>query len=833
MRYVITALVMLVPILAAAEWSVDPQENNPVCTDYAEQGQAISVSDGAGGLIVVWEDERTGTTFLYAQRMDATGNPVWATNGIRVCTYSSIQTEAAVLSDGYGGVFVVWSDDDSGSVNLYGQRIDPDGTLLWPPSGQVICAATGSQYNPKISPDDTGGLLLIWEDSRGSDLDIYMQRADLSGALLWTTTGVAVCTEPENQYAEGVTYDTGGGGIAVWADLRDVIPRVYVRRVNYLGTPIWTADGNRVSTENTDSQLFPRIASNENGGAFITWAREDPGDPTDSHVCVQHINAAGARLWGDAGRYVHIGVGIYNSFPDIVADGEGGAFLVWSVSYGGGEYNVAGQHYRDDGMAMWGADGITLCAENGSREFVYVTTDGSGGMIATWADYRYSSFHSLYAQRIDALGTRLWGDNGAAVNAGSLDYWFLTPVADGDGGLVIAWDDDRTTQTNIYAQKMHATGYLGDPQPVITAVTDVPNDQGGEVLVAWNSGYLDAWPHRAVEAYSVWMREAVNKAGARSGAKAGEKPITKTSPQSVANTGAEANLQNGERSAAGDQPDLAVIAEKLNLPESAFEALVQTGWVYVDLVPATLSEDYASFAPTLADSSVNGISLHEFKVIAHGGDPWPFWESNIGTGYSVDNLAPSPPVNLEGEFTQPGEVGLTWEASGHHDEDLAYYAVYRGQNAGFPLDENHQVGTSVDLTYVDPAGSGVWFYRVTAVDVHENEGDGSNEVEVTDATDVAADLPGRFAFHGNHPNPFNPRTEIGFDLAGERLVKLKVFTVEGRCLRTLVDQVMPRGSHNVIWDGRDAAGRRLASGVYWCRLEAGDFVATHKMVMVK
>jgi hypothetical protein len=499
---------------------------------------------------------------------------------------------------------------------------------------------------------------------------------------------------------------------------------------------------------------------------------------------------------------VHLGVGIYNSFPDIVADGEGGAFLVWSVSYGGGEYNVAGQHYRDDGMAMWGADGITLCAENGSREWVYVTADGSGGMIATWADYRYSSFHSLYAQRMDALGTRLWGDNGAAVNAGSLDYWFLTPVADGDGGLVIAWDDDRTTQNNIYAQKMHATGYLGDPQPVITAVTDVPNDQGGEVLVSWDRCYLDAWPQRGVENYSVWMREAVNKAG-----------------DQAANT--------------SDPQDLTAIREKLNLPDSAFEAIIQSGWIYVDLVPATLSEDYTCFAPTLGDSSANGVPLHEYQVIAHGDTPWPFWESNIGAGYSVDNLAPSPPVNLAGEFTQPGEVGLTWEASGHHDEDLAYYSVYRGTSAGFPLDENHQVGTSAEPEYVDPAGSGVWFYRVTAVDVHDNESDGSNEVEVTDATGVGEELPDRFALRGNYPNPFNPHTEIRFDLATECQVTLKVLSVEGRLIATLVNQVLPRGAHRLNWNGRDGAGRQLASGVYYCRLEAGDFVATHKMVIVK
>jgi len=329
MRYAVFTLVLLLPIWAVAEWSTDPQVNNPVCTDYAEQGDAISVNDGAGGLVVVWEDERSGTTYLYAQRLDANGTPMWTTNGIRVCTYASVQTDAAVMSDGYGGAIVVWSDDVGGNVNLYGQRIAPNGTLLWLATGQAICTATGSQIWPKISPDDTGGALVAWTDTRGSDDDVYMQRIDVNGTLNWPSSGVAVCTESGNQYIEGVTFDTGGGGIAAWVDLRDTIPRVYVRRVNYLGTPIWTAGGNRVSTDNIDHQLYPIIASNDNGGVFVTWTKADPLDLDDSYVYVQHVNAAGARLWGDTGRFVHVNPDINTSFSDMVADGEGGVFLAW------------------------------------------------------------------------------------------------------------------------------------------------------------------------------------------------------------------------------------------------------------------------------------------------------------------------------------------------------------------------------------------------------------------------------------------------------------------------------------------------------------------------
>jgi len=85
----------------------------------------------------------------------------------------------------------------------------------------------------------------------------------------------------------------------------------------------------------------------------------------------------------------------------------------------------------------------------------------------------------------------------------------------------------------------------------------------------------------------------------------------------------------------------------------------------------------------------------------------------------------------------------------------------------------------------------------------------------------------------NHPNPFNPSTVIAFALPTARQVDLAVYTVDGRRVTTLVSEPLPAGHHEIVWDGRDGGGRRVASGAYFYRLRAGDEVQVRRMVMVK
>jgi hypothetical protein len=90
-----------------------------------------------------------------------------------------------------------------------------------------------------------------------------------------------------------------------------------------------------------------------------------------------------------------------------------------------------------------------------------------------------------------------------------------------------------------------------------------------------------------------------------------------------------------------------------------------------------------------------------------------------------------------------------------------------------------------------------------------------------------------FRLSQNHPNPFNPRTAIRFSLPSAGHVRVLVFSLEGKPIATLWDSVKDRGEHVVPWTGRDDAGRDVASGVYYYRIETQGFVASRRMVLLR
>jgi len=94
-------------------------------------------------------------------------------------------------------------------------------------------------------------------------------------------------------------------------------------------------------------------------------------------------------------------------------------------------------------------------------------------------------------------------------------------------------------------------------------------------------------------------------------------------------------------------------------------------------------------------------------------------------------------------------------------------------------------------------------------------------------------LPVATSLHQNCPNPFNPRTTIRYDVAKSGRVRLTLYGLTGQRIRTLVDGERYAGRYSVVWDGRDDAGRDVASGVYLCRMEGGDYIAVRKLVLVR
>lgn len=208
----------------------------PVCDLNGDQQNPAMVNTGAS-VTIVWDDQRTPDRNIWAQKLDASGVSQWLADGLPVCQASGSQVAPKLVSDQAGGVIVVWTDARSGTNKIYAQRLDANGQRLWTPAdGIPVCGASGAQFNPAVVTDGAGGIIVAWQDRRGADDDLYAQRLDPNGNLLWTLNGAPLSRSIGNQQSVQVTSDGASGVVAAWTDLRSGVQDIFANRIEANGT---------------------------------------------------------------------------------------------------------------------------------------------------------------------------------------------------------------------------------------------------------------------------------------------------------------------------------------------------------------------------------------------------------------------------------------------------------------------------------------------------------------------------------------------------------------------------------------------------------------------
>jgi hypothetical protein len=528
------AAILSVPGSAGAAWDPDPTTGARLIGGGAnDQLIRASVPDNAGGAVVLYSDYSPVVGYrLMAARISAAGNLLWSAVPLSPGQFASTPF-TVVASDGAGGAVLIYREDRGSGFRVYAQRVSVSGTNVWPSGGVSVTNAVANQAPGGVISDGSGGLIASFSDTRAGGWDVYAQRVATGGTNAWGPGGLPVCTVGGDQSATILCTDGAGGAILSWHDTRAGGTDLFAARVTSAGALPWTASGVAVSNAQQVSSSFSSdyrgIVPDGAGGAVFGWSDSRLSGNFNSDLFVERLNSSGAPVWGGGGHPI---TGVNAQFNDVhvAPDNKGGAFLAWTDSRSG-IHQAYVQRVDAAGAPRWATNGVrastTLSTQTNQ---VDATADGAGGMISGWTEYRSGAF-MVCSQRHNVNGAEVWGPGALLVADPSAS--FVRLVADGVGGAIAAfrsYDYSTGTQTNCYAQRIDRFGVLGDPAPVIARIRDVSADQGGQLALEWIASYMDVQSNPQIANYTMWRRvptAAVARALAR-GARV-DQPVEQTS----------------------------------------------------------------------------------------------------------------------------------------------------------------------------------------------------------------------------------------------------------------------------------------------------------------
>jgi len=256
---------------------------------------------------------------------------------------------------------------------------------------------------------------------------------------------------------------------------------------------LWGNNGT-IICNTTGTQYDLNVVEDEMGGAIFIWVNQS------GHIYAQRINATtGERLWGLKGIVI-CNVSIQSEEPQLVSDGTGGAIIVWYNMSRIGNEDIYAQRVDASGTKLWGANGTTICNATGNQYWPLVIKNGVDSAIIIWNDER-GGMADIYAQKVSIItGAGLWGGNGTVICNAIDGQWDYQLVGDGIGGAIITWEDYRNGMAgmgDIYAQRVDATTGAGLWGPNGTLICNATGNQGiPQVIIDEEGDAVITWEDR-------------------------------------------------------------------------------------------------------------------------------------------------------------------------------------------------------------------------------------------------------------------------------------------------------------------------------------------------
>lgn len=341
---------------------------------------------------VAWEDFRNGekNADIYLQRLDTFGRPRWAGGGVPVCTAQGMQSLPVVVPVN-SGTYVAWVDRRRADDNLYIQFVDSTGRARFEPGGIPLCTAPRSQSNLRMVPiGKDRDVVAVWTDARNfyeKGFDIYAQRTDTTGKMLWGADGKPIIQADGYQTSPAVAADGRQGAYIVWMDDQTGKYNIRLQALDAEGYFRFPSEGVAMQAS-ARNQRTPQLAVGANGIVYVAWA-EERAVASESVVKVKALFRDASPAWsGITGSDVR-NVCTYTSsqtVPQLVATADDVCTAWLDQRYQGYTgYNLFLQSLKGDGEWAWDAAGTGIGAFMQENAPYDVLTLPGGNVAAAWA----------------------------------------------------------------------------------------------------------------------------------------------------------------------------------------------------------------------------------------------------------------------------------------------------------------------------------------------------------------------------------------------------------------------------------------------------------------
>ncbi|MDP8267359.1 MAG: FlgD immunoglobulin-like domain containing protein [Candidatus Tenebribacter davisii] len=469
--------------------------------------------DDNGGAWIIWEDGRVNNhpyEDIYLQHVDSNGTFELSANGFDVCSAEGWQFSPLVkLSE--NKVFCVWGDNRTGSTGLYLQLLDYSGNILLDEDGEIIYyGLCGDAHNQRILTNNEKKIV-IWEDTRNAGLgfQIYYQVVNDDGSFELDNNGQSVTTLTgyDQESMDADIYPDSDLLTMVWEENQLGFKQIYGQAVDFEGNMIWSTNAGLQLGESNAQQEKPKISSVYYGGTYeyyVGW--EDYTDFMDTRILGQKI-INGNMEWGTGGK--------------IIVDREGNdelcdvsqSYYVWqSVGYNNKNIFCIRVDENGDPATGWSADGLEVCVKDGDQEKARIM-EVPEGLLIVWDDKRNGSI-DIYGQIVTPEGTTLWADGGIPLVDVENDQYYSNMIYS-NNAVYLVWEDFRTgVHYDVYMQKFDMDGNETWQTDGVEVVVQNSNQQA-PYLVSNGTDFMVFWEDYSNEDESELLGQLLDENGGK------------------------------------------------------------------------------------------------------------------------------------------------------------------------------------------------------------------------------------------------------------------------------------------------------------------------------